>query len=628
MRNIKGFYVIFIKIIAISAALIHLYAAGFGIFPLRIMRSMHLMFLLPICFMLFPANKKSSNEKPTLFDLLLAVISVIVGLYIMINYKYLETRWVLASPVLPIEVILGIINILLILEAVRRAVTPAMTIVASFFLLYLYIGPILPGIFYHSGYSITRIAELMYLADDNGIYGLFTGISSTYVIVFVIFCSFVLEGGAGQMFNDLASALTGSKIGGPAKVAVISSGLFGMMSGLGVANVYATGSFTIPCMKKIGYRPQFAAAVEGAASTGGQYMPPVMGVAAFIMAEMIGVPYIKIAIAAFISATLYYFCVFLAVHFEALKEGLKGLPKKDIPSIKQGIKRVYLFFPVVVVIYFLVKGYSPLMAGLTGIITIVPISFFSKETSMGLKKILNALEKGVINTAMIAVASACAGIIVSVLINSGLALSFGSIFMHLTGGMLLPTLFFTMILCIILGMGLPTTAAYIISATLGAPILIRMGVPILASHLFCFYFAIISELTPPVAIVAYAAASIAGSDPIKTGFESTKVAVAAFLIPYVFVYDKALLMQGSFLEIFISTVSAFIAAYFLICGVRGHFINNKKVGVISRIVFIIYALLLFFLQRRFKVILLSLLMIIIIIYYFIMRSKNKKIFIE
>jgi TRAP-type uncharacterized transport system fused permease subunit len=268
------------------------------------------------------------------------------------------------------------------------------------------------------------------------------------------------------------------------------------------------------------------------------------------------------------------------------------------------------------------------MAGLTGIITIVPISFFSKETSMGLKKILNALEKGVINTAMIAVASACAGIIVSVLINSGLALSFGSIFMHLTGGMLLPTLFFTMILCIILGMGLPTTAAYIISATLGAPILIRMGVPILASHLFCFYFAIISELTPPVAIVAYAAASIAGSDPIKTGFESTKVAVAAFLIPYVFVYDKALLMQGSFLEIFISTVSAFIAAYFLICGVRGHFINNKKVGVISRIVFIIYALLLFFLQRRFKVILLSLLMIIIIIYYFIMRSKNKKIFIE
>lgn len=627
MRNIEGFYAKIIKILAISAALLHLYAAGFGVFPLRVMRSMHLIFLLPICFVLFPASKKSPNKKPTLFDLFLAVISIIVGLYVMINYKYLQTRWVLASPVLPIEVILGVINILIILEATRRAVTPSMAILASIFLLYLYIGPNLPGIFYHSGFSIARIAEIMYLADDYGIYGMFTGISSTYIIIFVIFCSFVLEGGAGKMFNDLASALAGGSVGGSAKVAVVSSGLFGMMSGMAVANVYATGSFTIPYMIKLGYRPRFAAAVEATASSGGQFMPPIMGVSAFIMAEMIGVPYIKIAISALIGAVLYFSYIFYAVHFEAVKQGLKGLPKKDIPNIKQAIKKIYLFFPVLTVCYYLVKGYSPLMAGLAGTISTIPISFFSKETFMGLKKILNALEKGVIRTAMIAVASACAGIIVSVVINTGLGVSFGSIVMHLTGGMLLPTLFFTMILAIILGTGLPTTAAYIITATLAAPILERMGVPMLTSHLFCFYFAIISGLTPPVAIVAYAAASIAGSPPTQTGYEAVKISIAAFLIPYIFTYDKAILMQGGFLEIFISTVSAMIGGYFLLLGVQGYYIN-RFLGVIDRIVLIIFALLLLFLQRRFKVILLGLFFIIIIISYFIRKSKNKKTFIK
>ena len=623
MRNIEGFYAKIVKILAISAGLLHLYAAGFGVFPLRVMRSMHLIFLLPICFILFPASKKSSAQKPSVFDLLLVALSIIVGLYVMINYNYLQSRWLLTSPVLPIEVIFGVINILIILEATRRAVTPAMTILAGISLIYLYVGPNLSGLFYHSGFSIARIAEIMYLADDYGIYGMFTGISSTYIIIFVIFCSFVLEGGAGKMFNDLASALTGGSVGGSAKVAVLSSGLFGMMSGMAVANVYATGSFTIPLMKKMGYKPKFAAAVEAAASSGGQFMPPIMGVSAFIMAEMIGVPYIKIAITALIGAVLYFSCIFFAVHFEALKHGLKGLPKKDIPNIRHVIKKIYLFFPVIIVCYYLVKGYSPLMAGMAGTVSKIPISYISKDTFMGFKKILNSVEKGFSKTAMIAVASACAGIIVSVVINTGLGVSFGSIVMHLTGGMLLPTLFFTMILAIILGTGLPTTAAYIISATLAAPILERMGIPMLTSHLFCFYFAIISGLTPPVAIVAYAAASIAGSNPTQTSFEAAKISVAAFLIPYIFTYDKAILMQGGFLDIFISTVSVMTGGYFLLLGIQGRFINSFF-GVINRIVLIIFALLLFFLQRRFKVILLGLLFIIIIISYFIRKSKNKQ----
>ena len=625
MRKIEGFYGITVKILAIFTALIHLYAAGFGVFPLRVMRSMHLMLLLPICFIIFPANKKSPKKNPTLFDLLLAVTSIIVALYVMINYKYLQIRWLLSSPVLPIEIILGSINILLLLEATRRVVTPILTILSSVCLLYLFVGPILPGMFYHSGFSFARIVELMYLDSDNGIYGLFTGISATYVIIFVIFGSFLRESKADGMFNDLALAFAGGTVGGPAKVAVVSSGLFGMISGMGTANVYATGSFTIPLMKKMGYRPQFASAVEAVASTGGQLMPPILGMSAFVMSEIIGIPYIIIAKTAVIIGVLYFLSIGLMVHWEAVKEGLKGLPKKNLPNKNQVIKKFYMFLPILVIVYFLIKGYSPLMAGEAGIISTILVSFFRKDTFLGLKKILNALERGAKNTIMIAVSSACAGIIVSVIINSGLGLSFGSIFLEIGRGMLLPQLFFTMVLCIILGFSLPAVAAYIISATLAAPILIHLGIPLLTSHIFCFYFAIIGEITPPVAVVAYAAANISGSDPVKTGFEAAKLATSAFILPFAFVYDSALLVQGNFLEIFISTISAIVAIYIIVSGVQGYFI--KRVGVMNRIVLIIYALLLLFLQGRFKVILLGLALVIIIIYYFIIRSKNKKIFI-
>lgn len=625
MREITGFYKVFIKILAIFTSILHLYTASFGVFPLRVMRSVHLMLLLPMCFILFPANKKSPTDKPSLFDILLIFFSTIVGLYIMFNYEYLQIRWVLASPVFPIQVILGIINILLILEATRRAVTPAMTIVACIGLLYLYFGQLFSGILYHSGYSISRIAELMYLADDNGIYGLFTGISSTYVIIFVIFGSFVLEAGVGNAFNDLAAAFAGNTVGGPAKVAVISSGLFGMMSGIGVANVYATGSFTIPLMKKLGYRPQFAAAVEAAASTGGQFMPPIMGAAAFLMAEMIGVPYITIAVSAFIGGALYFFSIGIGVHWESVKQGLKGMPKENIPELKSAIKKIYMFFPVVVIVFYLVKGYSPLMAGVAGIAATIPMSYLSKDTFMGLKKILNALEKGAINTTMIAVACACAGMVVSAVINSGLGISFGSIVMNITKGMLLPALFFAMILCIILGTGLPCTAAYIISATLAAPILVKMGVPLLASHLFCLYFGVIASLTPPVAIGAYAAASIAKSDPIKTGFEAVKLSMSAFIIPYVFVYDKHLLMQGHWVNIVISTISTIIGIFLLISGTKG-FVFFQKYRLFQRVIFVISAFLILFSNQWVKIFFLLIFFAFVLSLYF--NKKRKRIFVS
>lgn len=622
MRNLEGSYGIIMKILAIFTAIIHLYAAFFGFFPLRVMKSMHLMLLLPLCFILFPANKKSPKKKPTLFDLLLAVTSIVVALYVMINHEYLQGRWMLSSSVLPIEIILGSINILIILEAARRAVTPVLTILTSVCLLYLFVGPILPGIFYHPGFSFSRIVELMYLDSDNGIYGLFTDISATYVIIFVIFGAFLEASKAGGMFNDLALALAGGTVGGPAKVAVVASGLFGMISGMGTANVYGTGLFTIPLMKKMGYRPQFAAAVEAAASTGGQLMPPILGMSAFIMSEILGIPYIVIAKTMIVVGILYFFSIGAMVHWEAVKSGLKGLPKKDLPNIKQVAKRLYMFFPVLVIVYVLVKGYSPLMAGIGGIISTIIMSFFRKDTFMGLKKILNALDNGAKNTIMIAASSACAGIIVSVIINSGIGLSFGSIFLKLSGGMLFPQLFFTMILCIILGFSLPAVAAYIISSTLAAPILIKLGIPLLTSHIFCFYFAIIGEITPPVAVVAYAAANISGSDPVKTGFEAAKLATAAFIFPFVFVYDEALLLHGNFLEIIISTISAIVGVYIVVSAVQGYLI--KRIGVMNRIILMIIALLLLFLQRRFKVIILGLILFIIIIYYFIKRSKNKK----
>jgi len=501
------------------------------------------------------------------------------------------------------EVIFGTIAILLVLEATRRTVSPILSILAGISLIYLPIGPYLKGILNHSGFSYQRIIELMYLLTDEGIFGVMTGISATYIAIFVLFGVFISMIGIDNFFMDIASALAGKTRGGPAKIAVVNSGFFGMISGIAVANVFTTGSISIPLMKKLGYRSQFAGAVEAAASTGGQYMPPIMGAAAFIMAEITGISYIEIVKKAFLSAVLYFVAVGLMVHFEALKCDLRGLKDEEIPNLKKTLRKSYLVVPVIALVYFLVKGYSPLMAAFVSIMAAslmeVFIKIFHRETKLILKEFLHSLELGAKYLISVALACTCAGIIITVITHTGIGLGFSSLILALSKGNYILVLIFTMITAIILGFGVPTTAAYILASTLGASLLVRLGADLLAAHLFVFYFAIVACCTPPVAICAYAAASISGSDPIKTGFESAKLAIGGFIIPYIFMFNPPILLNGSILEICTIILITLEGVYLFAASLEGWLIRRLK--IIERIILIgLGFILLFFVLPKFS----------------------------
>jgi len=577
VRSLKGTTGIVITVVTVSACLFQLYTSGWGLLEPRLQRCVHLMFLLPLAFLLFPATKKSPQNKVTTLDIVLAILAVAVGVLIVLEHRRIEVRWEHVTPVFFREYSLGTVAILLVLEATRRAVTPILAILAAAFLLYLPLGPYMPGILGHSGFSYPRIVELLYLLSDEGIYGIVTGISATYVFLFVLFGAFMLRTGTGAFIIDLVTGLAGGARGGPAKIAVLSSGLFGTMTGVATANVYTTGSFTIPMMKKLGYRAQFAGAVEAAASTGGQYMPPIMGAAAFVMAEITRIPYIYIAMAAFPSAVLFYLAVGMMVHFEAVKVGLKPIPKKDRPSLKKTLRNSYLFLPIVVLLLFLFRGYSPLMAAFYAILLIIPISYLKKGSRMTPKRLIGTLELGAKNAVMIAMACTCAGMIVTVVTHTGLGLAFSSVALTLSGGIFFFVLIFVMMAAIMLGVGVPSTAAYILASTLGVPILVRLGADLLAAHLFTYYFAIIACCTPPVAVCAYAGAALAGSDPMKTGFESFKLAIAGFIVPFMFIYNPVLILKGSPMAILMALVTAAIGVIAIAAGIEGWLLTRAKI---------------------------------------------------
>lgn len=568
-RPLRAGYGTLITVIAVGAAALHLFSVYHGLFNPRVQRSMHLLFMLPLAFLLFPARENSPKDRPSVPDIILALLSLVVASMGILELERLENRWIFATDLLPRELIFGTVNVLLIVEATRRTVSTVLSYLAIAALLYLPLGPLLPGILMHDGFPFQRMVEMMYLDTDQGIYGMLTGVSATYVILFVIFGSFILRAGTGLFFSNFATWASGQSRGGPAKISVVSSGLFGTMTGIAVANVYATGSVTIPMMIRIGYRRYFAGAVEAAASTGGQYMPPVMGAAAFVMAEITGIDYLQIAIGASISAVLFFVSVAAMVHFEALRTGLSGLPKEDIPTSKVVFKQSYLFIPVIAIIYLLIKGYSPMMAAFYAILCCIVTSFFNRETWMTPRKILEAMSEGARNTVMVAMACACAGILVAVMTHTGLGLSLSSGIIASSGGILLIALFLVMIVSLILGIGLPTTAAYVLTAALAAPALERMGVDLLAAHLFCFYFAIIACVTPPVSICAYAGAGVADADPVKTGFTAAKLAIVGFVIPYMFVYNPALITHGSVGNIIFSSITALLGVVFLAAGLQG-----------------------------------------------------------
>jgi TRAP transporter 4TM/12TM fusion protein len=576
----------FISLYLITASLFALYTAAFGIMQPRVQRGVHLLCLVPMAFLLFP--KKPNREKIPVYDWIMAFLAMLPPLYLIINHDALSMRLEFIDPLSTLEMVLGALNILLLLEAIRRAVAPAMAILVGSFVAYLYIAPYLPGVFYSKPITLSEIVEMSYLITDTGIYGSITGISATFVALFVIFGAIMESTETGKFFTDLGFRLAGKSRGGPAKVAVISSAFFGSISGVAAANVYATGTFTIPMMKRLGYRPQFAGAVEAVASSGGQYMPPIMGAGAFVMSEITGIPYLKICVAAALPALLYYTSLALRVHFVAIRDGLKGMKEGDIIlPWSTIIKDSYLLIPVIGLVILLLSGYSVFMAALGAIGLSFLISFFKKKTAMTPKRTLAALRTAGENMIMVALACAGAGMVVAFVTHTGLALGVASVITSWAGGFMLPTLILFMLTSFLLGMGMPCTPAYIVAITIGGPAMTLLGFDLLATHLFIFYFAILAEVTPPVCIAAYCGASIAGSSPLQTGFEAFKLAVVAYMIPYVFIYNNSMLLRGDLLGIISLVLAMLISLVFLSAGMTGYFF--KQLGVISRVIMLAVA---------------------------------------
>lgn len=507
--------------------------------PPQIHRPIHLAFGLGLVFLLYAGRSKGNNSgKVGIVNIILSIVAVLVSLYWVIDYDGLVMR---TGNYTTLDLVIGGIAILLVLEGARRVVGLPISIIASLFLLYTYFGPYMPGFLEHRGNDVDRIIGHSYYTLE-GILGTPLGVSSTFIFLFILFGAFLEKTGVGEYFNDLSLVIAGRRIGGPAKVAVFSSALQGTISGSSVANVVTSGAFTIPMMKRLGYRSEFAAAVEASSSTGGQIMPPVMGAAAFLMAEFINVPYLEIAKSAALPAILFFTGIWIMTHFEAKRLGLRGLSPEELPDKKEVLKKLYLLLPILVIIVVLMMGVSAERSAIIGIASTVVVGAFRKETRMSLADILEAFASGARTALGVVAATACAGIIVGTVTLTGIGLKLANGLIDLAGGILFLTLFFTMIASLILGMGTPTTANYIITSTIAAPALIQMGVPDIAAHMFTFYFGIVADITPPVALAAFAAAGIANSKPIQTGVESTRLSIAAFMAPYIFVLSPQLLL--------------------------------------------------------------------------------------
>lgn len=536
----------------LAFTLFQLYTAINGQFTAYIQRSIHLGFALSLIFLLFPA-RRIWVHKPSIpwYDFIFALLSIGVGLYWPIFYDDIVFR---AGSLSTLDLTVGALAILLTLEAARRAVGLPITIIAAVFLVYAYYGRYFPGFLAHRGQDIDTIVQVMFFTTD-GILGTPISVSATFIFVFLLFGAFLVKTGVGQYFNDLAVTIAGRLTGGPAKVAIFSSALQGTISGSSVANVVTSGSYTIPMMKKLGYRKEFAGGVEAAASTGGQIMPPIMGAAAFLMVEFIGgVSYWQIAQAAAIPAVLYFAGIWIMTHFEAKRVGLKALPKEEMPDRKEVLKKIYLLAPILAIIVMLFVGVPTMQAALWGIVLAVVLSALNKETRMSFRDIVDALVDGARTALAVAAATAAAGMIVGVVVKTGLGLGLANGLIDAAGGSVLLTLVFTMFASLVLGMGSPTTANYVITSTIAAPAIITLlmldepagaAVPLaiaLSAHFFVFYFGIVADITPPVALAAFAASGVSGGDPIKTGVTAAKLAIAAFIIPYMIVFSPELLM--------------------------------------------------------------------------------------
>ncbi len=507
-------------------------------------------------------------------DIVLGICAAAVAVYLITIYGTLM-RNSTGTPFAPIGIsIAAVAGVALILELTRRVAGLALVIISVVFLAYVFTGQHLPGFLNSPVISWQRFFSQVY--TDAGILGPTTAVSSTYIILFIIFAAFLSASKVGDYFINFAFAAAGRSRGGPAKVSIFASGLMGMINGTSAGNVVATGSLTIPLMKRVGYKPTTAGAVEAAASTGGQIMPPIMGAGAFIMAEVTGIPYTEIALAAIIPAILYFVSIYFMVDFEAAKLGMRGMRPDELPKLRKLIKQAYLFFPIVILIAALFMGYSVIRAGTLATISAAVVSWLTPYR-MGFREIGKAFELAGAMAIQIIIVCACAGIIVGVIALTGVGARFSSLLLGIAGASELAALFFAMLIAILLGMGMPTTAAYAVAASVVAPGLTNLGIPPLTAHFFVFYFAVVSSITPPVALASYAAAGISGANPMATSVASFKIGIAAFVVPFMFFYNSALLMDGTWPEVIRAAITAVVGVYLLSSAVQGWFMGGRTV---------------------------------------------------
>ena len=549
--------------VAVAMSVYHLYVAFVGPPDAYVFRGTHLAFALVMAFLIMP-GRDGKAERVGWFDVLLVLAAAAAALYPSVNLSYIQGRmYYVDDPVLA-DYVFGGAAIVLILEATRRATGWALPITALVFLVYgLTIG----------NQSFGIMLDQLYLTTE-GVFGIPLYVSATYVMLFILFGAFVERSGAGQLFMDFALALAGHTSGGPAKVAVITSSLFGTVSGSAVANVMTTGTFTIPLMMRTGYRPAFSGAVEAVASTGGQLMPPIMGAAAFVMAEFLGVSYLTVAGFAILPAVLYYVAVFMAVHFEAKRIGLVGLPKADLPRLHGVmVERGHLFLPLVVIVVVLLAGYSAAFSALCGIGSVIPTTWLRASTrkTFTARAIMEALESGARNTLVVALACASAGIVIGTITLTGLGLAFTGVVLTLSQNSLILALLLTMLAGILLGMGLPTTPAYIVQVALLVPALVKLGVQVEAAHLFVLYFAVLSAITPPVAMAVYAANGISRATLMDTSWAAVKLGLTGYIIPFMFVFAPSLLLMGDIGTVVLATITATVGVMCLAAGLHSYF---------------------------------------------------------
>ncbi len=552
--------------IGIAMSLYHMWAIAFGTPEAILFRGTHLLFAIVLVFLLHRARASQAGQPPGLADYALLVAGAAPIVYLFINYEYVVTRIYYIDDLTPADMVLGVVLTAVIIEATRRLIGWALPLTALIFLAYgLLIAELEP----------MRLLDQLFMTTE-GIFGIPLSVSAAYVLIFVLFGSFMERTGTGQLFMDFALSLTGHTAGGPGKVAVVSSSLFGTISGSAVANVMVDGPITIPLMKRSGFQPHFAAGVESVASTGGQIMPPIMGAAAFVMAEFLAVSYLQVTLWALIPAVLYYVACFGAVHFEAKRRGLVGLPRADLPRLGNVMReRGHLFLPVLTILAVMYSGYSAPMAALAGTLACFPVAALRKGTrgNVTLSNIVEAMIDGSRNALAVALACACAGIVIGVVALSGLGIVFTQIVVGLAQNSLLLALLLTMVAGIVLGMGMPTTPAYIIMTALLVPAIIKLGVVEPAAHMFAFYFAILSAITPPVALAVYAAAGLAKADLWQSGLAAVKIGAAGFIVPFMFVYEPALLMIGDWHVILFSCVTAMSGALMLAAGLHGYLLR-------------------------------------------------------